>query len=134
MATTPLSPIKDSRIAVVDVRDSDHVGGNIAGSIHAPTPTLDYRMPELVRQLKDKDSVVFHCALSQVRGPSAALLYLRERERLIVPVPGGEAAGEAKRKQKVYVLDGGFVQWQEKYGKDIKLTEAYDEELWKDGY
>ena len=48
---------------------------------------------------------MFHCALSQQRGPKAALRYLREKERM-----GGEAEG---KKQKVYVLEGGFVKWQE---------------------
>lgn len=158
--TSPLTPQTDSKVAVVDVRDSDHIGGHIMGSIHAPAPTLDYRLPELVRELKDKDKVVFHCALSQVRGPSAALRYIRERERLFpalldlpaevaatgkdlsdrAPEETGEETGEdgagtrSAKKQKVYVLAGGFVEWQEKYGKDKKLTEAYDEEVWKYGY
>jgi Cdc25 family phosphatase len=158
--TSPLNPEKDSKVAVVDVRDSDHVGGHIMGSIHAPAPTLDYRLPELVRELKDKDKVVFHCALSQIRGPSAALRYIRERERLFpvsseVPAEAaatsrdssnrapeqteegeeGKASGTMPAtKQKVYVLEGGFVQWQEKYGKDERLTDAYDEEVWKYGY
>jgi rhodanese-related sulfurtransferase len=115
LLSTPLTPT--SSIAVVDVRDSDHVGGHIKGSIHAPTPTLDWKMPELVRQLRDKDTVVFHCALSQERGPKAALRYLRERERLFGAPKGqgeGEAGGEEKAEQKVLVLDGGFVKWQEK--------------------
>jgi rhodanese-related sulfurtransferase len=110
-----------SPIAVVDVRDSDHVGGHIKGSIHAPTPSLDWKMPELVRQLRDKDTVVFHCALSQERGPKAALMYMRERERLIGKGAGEKKDGdvtegkaEQKAEQKVVVLEGGFVQWQEK--------------------
>jgi hypothetical protein len=86
-----------------------------------------------VRTLQDKETVVFHCALSQQRGPKAALRYLRERERM-----GGDkeekAEGEKEGKegkkaevvgekdgkegvkvkgQTVYVLDGGFVKWQE---------------------
>ncbi|KIW06016.1 uncharacterized protein PV09_03197 [Verruconis gallopava] len=140
----PLSPQSESKIAVIDVRDSDHVGGHIRGSIHAPTPTLDWRMPELVRQLRDKEKVVFHCALSQQRGPSAALRYLREMERMYPATAEVAAEDEVKdaqeavatrpRKQKVYVLDGGFVQWQEKYGKDEKLTDGYVEEIWKYGY
>jgi rhodanese-related sulfurtransferase len=116
LLSAPLTPT--SPIAVVDVRDSDHVGGHIKGSIHAATPTLDWKMPELVRQLKDKDTVVFHCALSQERGPKAALMYMRERERMFGPVKGkeGDAEGEGSGKveQKVVVLEGGFVQWQEK--------------------
>lgn len=62
-------------------------------------------MPELLRTLKEKENVVFHCSLSQQRGPSSALRYLREKE----------AKGELEEGgQKVWVLEGGFVKWQEK--------------------
>ena len=92
-------------VAVIDVRDEDHVGGHIKGSQHVPSASLDYRMPELVRTLKGKEKVVFHCALSQQRGPSAARAYCREREKL----------GDESRKQEVFILEGGFTQWQRKY-------------------
>ncbi|KAI9865139.1 MAG: hypothetical protein M1813_002459 [Trichoglossum hirsutum] len=111
-------------LTVVDVRTSDHVGGHIATSVHAPSDTLDHRMPELVRELRGKKTVVFHCALSQQRGPGAALRYLRERSRVF----GEDAA------QEVVVLDGGFVEWQQKFGKDERLTEDYAEDIWADGY
>jgi rhodanese-related sulfurtransferase len=137
---------------------TDHIGGHILGSQHVPSHTLDYKMPELVRKLKDKDTVVFHCALSQQRGPGAALRYLRERERLLGAVSktaekarmasgdekGEELEGEKKdgeggrgrgvKEQKVYILDRGFVGWQESFGEDERLTEGYRKELWKDGY
>ncbi|CRG91400.1 hypothetical protein PISL3812_08448 [Talaromyces islandicus] len=112
------------KLAIIDVRDSDHIGGHIHTSTWVPSSTLEYRMPELVRTLKDKEQVVFHCALSQQRGPSAALSYARERERTL--------GVEESKKQEVYVLDGGFVKWQEKYGKDTKLTEAYVEDIWQE--
>lgn len=102
----------------------DHIGGHIYSSIWIPSSSLDVRMPELVRTLQDKEKVVFHCALSQQRGPSAALRYARERERTLGP--------EASHKQEVYVLEGGFLQWQEKYGKDTRLTEAYVEDIWRE--
>lgn len=51
--------------------------------------------------------------------------YLRERERMF---PG------EKGEQTVYVLDRGFVGWQEVYGGDERLTEGYRKELWADGY
>lgn len=89
-----------------------------------PSAYLDVRLPELLRTLKDKEKVVFHCALSQQRGPSAALRYARERERTLSP--------EEYQKQEVYVLEGGFVKWQEKYGKDKQLTEAYVEDIWQE--
>lgn len=39
-----------------------------------------------------------------------------------------------KKEQKVYVLDRGFVGWQERYGEDPRLTEGYRKEIWKEGY
>ncbi|CAK4030756.1 Dual specificity phosphatase Cdc25 [Lecanosticta acicola] len=115
---------KSPGLAVIDVRDSDYIGGHILGCQNVPTNTHDYKMPELVRSLKDKDTVVFHCALSQQRGPSSALRYLRERERL-----GDE---DSKTKQTVYVLEGGFSMWQQKYGEDKELTEGYHKDLWQE--
>ena len=72
--------------------------------------------------------MVFHCALSQQRGPRAAARYAAERGKWVVNVKKGEKKkrkGEEKeeegggeeeeeREQKIYVLDGGFVKWQEK--------------------
>lgn len=155
-----------SHIAIVDVRDDDHIGGHIRHSLHAPSSTLDHKIPELVRKLADKEIVVFHCALSQQRGPSAALRYIRERERLLrkgAAIQQGSAVGEVlrrngedalrdekaegeknadgewedveeKKEQKVYVLDQGFVGWQERFGEDSRLTEGYRKEIWKEGY
>lgn len=120
---TPLVREQNASLAVIDVRDSDYIGGHIRGCINMPTATHDYRMPELVRTLKEKETVVFHCALSQQRGPSSALKYLRERERL--------HGKEAEQKQKVYVLDGGFQKWQEAHGDDKELTEGYVKDLWE---
>ena len=112
------------KYAIVDVRDSDHIGGHIRGSMHIPSTTLDYRIPELVRQLKDKDSVIFHCSLSQQRGPGAALRYARERQRLLgIEIEGNvaeaveksdEVGKTTKSQQQIYILSGGFVEWQEK--------------------
>ncbi len=105
--------------------------------------------PTLARQLEHKETVVFHCALSQQRGPGAALRYIRERERLVVKAKKTADAAEktegAKedesteeetkpKEQKVVVLDRGFVGWQEEYGTDERLTEGYRKELWQDGY
>ncbi|KAF1960796.1 hypothetical protein CC80DRAFT_489043 [Byssothecium circinans] len=150
------APALPSNLAIVDVRDSDHIGGHIRGSTWVPSSELDYKTPELVRTLKDKDVVVFHCVLSQQRGPSAALRYLREKQRLDaesetvskgVVKEGGEEKEEGdnqkekdekskgeKKTQKVLVLEGGFVKWQEKYGPDKKLTEAWQKDIWEPGY
>ena len=58
-------------------------------------------MPELVRTLQDVPVVVFHCSLSQQRGPKAARNYLRMR-----------GSGSAEGQQEVFVLEGGFIAWQ----------------------
>ena len=104
----------------------DHIGGHIKSSRHVPSGSLDTTAPELARKLRDAPKVVFHCALSQQRGPKAALMYLRERERLFPGLTTNtsgstnstedaikeEIAGA--KKQEVHVLEGGFVRWQEK--------------------
>lgn len=91
-------------------------------------------MPTLVRRLQDKKTVVFHCALSQQRGPSAALRYLREREQILKPAEKGTESDQSESGQLVFVLDQGFVGWQASYGEDERLTEGYNKELWKEGY
>ncbi|KAH7382554.1 hypothetical protein DE146DRAFT_748774 [Phaeosphaeria sp. MPI-PUGE-AT-0046c] len=133
-------------IAVIDVRDSDHIGGHIRGSTWVPSNELDYKLPEVLRTMRDKEVVVFHCALSQQRGPSAALRYLREKERLEGlggegesgekdgGVEDGNGEGDRKTKQKVLVLGGGFTEWQEKYGRDERLTEGWRKDVWEGGY
>ncbi|KAI1484814.1 Rhodanese-like protein [Biscogniauxia mediterranea] len=128
---------------------------DIKSCLHFPTRSLDATMPTLLRKLADKHTVVFHCALSQQRGPAAALRYLRHREEAAAASSSSGGSGgsgsekgkekekkeegeggkkEEKQKQKVYVLDRGFVGWQEQYGLDERLTEGYRKELWEEGY
>ncbi|KAL0768690.1 hypothetical protein CaCOL14_007998 [Colletotrichum acutatum] len=125
-----------SSVAVVDVRDDDYLGGHIKGCINMPSRSLDATMPTLMRRLEGKKTVVFHCALSQQRGPSAALRYLRERDQSLSSMTnsGSTEDSASAEPQTVYVLDRGFVGWQDKYGEDERLTEGYSKELWKDGY
>ncbi|KAK2811701.1 hypothetical protein FQN50_002047 [Emmonsiellopsis sp. PD_5] len=121
-----LTPTTASKLAIVDVRDSDHIGGHILNSHWHPSSTFSTQLRSLLTTLADKEQVIFHCALSQQRGPSAALKYLRERERTL-----GSSEEEGVR-QRVYVLDGGFVKWQEKYGADERLTVAWVRDVWEE--
>ncbi|MCJ1464508.1 hypothetical protein MMC07_003121 [Pseudocyphellaria aurata] len=152
-----LSP-NGSKVAVVDVRDGDYVGGHIHSSINVPSSSLDNRLPKIIESLADKEIVVFHCALSQQRGPGAALKYLRDRDSKstnqdtstgsndaaqqystdekvqsdfngtkeleqankgknveITTTQLSQTGSGSPKKQEVFVLDGGFVKWQEKY-------------------
>ena len=58
-------PMRD--YCVVDVRDDDWRGGNIAGSHNSPSHGFLLKVDELVQRTRDVPLVVFHCALSQVR-------------------------------------------------------------------
>jgi rhodanese-related sulfurtransferase len=125
-----------------------------------PSHQFEEWLPTLLRQLENTKTVVFHCALSKQRGPSAALRYIREREAKFgensVAAPEGTgnpgqqtmaaaAAAQAGERQdgaeeektapvaqKVCVLRGGFQKWQESHGPDERLTEAYVKDLWED--
>ena len=132
-----LEPAEKAKIAIIDVRDSDHIGGNISGSQWVPVNELDVKMPELVRTLKDKEKVIFHCMLSQQRGPKAALSYARAKQRA-QHKEAKEAAEEGKsnvkaedkKKQEVCVLEGGFGSWQARFGEDSRLTDDYVSDIW----
>ena len=101
----------------------DYIGGHIKGSTNVPAHQLDAMMPTLLRRLNDKKIVVFHCMLSQQRGPKAARRYMQEREAAL----GKEAADQ----QTVYVLGRGFDGWQQEYKNDERLTEGFRKDLWE---
>lgn len=135
-------PSASSKIAVVDVRDDDHLGGHIKSSQWVPVHQLDARMPELLRINKDKERVVFHCMLSQERGPRSALAYARarasrvEKEQKEKEGGGGEDVPVVDEKgriggQEVCVLEGGFGRWRILYGGNETLTEGYIKDLWE---
>ncbi|KAK9733380.1 hypothetical protein RND81_04G064200 [Saponaria officinalis] len=95
--------------AIVDVRDDERsYDGHIAGSLHFASDTFLDKLPNLVLQLQGKDTLVFHCALSQVRGPKCAR---RLSEYL------AETTEEAGIKD-ILVLERGFNGW-EAAGKPV---------------
>ncbi|KAI5680758.1 hypothetical protein M9H77_01985 [Catharanthus roseus] len=90
-------------IAIVDVRDDERsYDGHISGSLHFASDTFLDKIPSLVEAAKGKDTLVFHCALSQVRGPRCARRfadYLSETK---------EAVGI----KNIMVLERGFNGWE----------------------
>ncbi|KAE8783078.1 arsenate reductase 2.1-like [Hordeum vulgare] len=63
-----VSMARGNRVAVIDVRDEERsYQAHIAGSHHFASGSFAARMPELVRATSGKDTLVFHCALSQVK-------------------------------------------------------------------
>ncbi|QEU61522.1 Ych1 [Kluyveromyces lactis] len=117
---------------VIDVRGSDHIGGHIKGSWNYPYRRLksDLNYVDTLRQeLLDKAEIgadgapeiincVFHCAQSQQRGPSSAMLFLRS-------IPESQL-----NRFQIWVLKGGFNHWQSNYGLDEAVTENYKPDLW----
>ena len=133
LASLLLNPVENPKIAIIDVRDSDHIGGNIKGSTWVPINQLEVRIPELLRTLKDKEKIVFHCMLSQQRGPKAALTYARAKQRALQKEASEDAeqGEENKLKQEICVLEGGFGSWQSRYAEDTRLTVDYVKDLWE---
>ncbi|KAJ8468892.1 hypothetical protein ONZ51_g9353 [Trametes cubensis] len=107
---------------VIDVRDDDWAGGNIKGAQNAPSSQFYVHVHDLVQKTKNVPMVVFHCALSQVRGPKAARIYAQARDQL-------EGDGEDIPHQ-VLILRGGFSDFQAKYKDDPELVENWSKEVW----
>ena len=124
---TSSSPTGEGRFAVVDVRDSDFVGGHIKGCYHYAAGEIYETLPDLRRRLLENkiNDVVFHCALSQVRGPKSTLAFLRSLQEL----PAEES--EKFDGLNVWVLSGGFTAWQAQYGTDIDVTEGFQKDIWE---
>ncbi|KAL8154297.1 hypothetical protein V2J09_012057 [Rumex salicifolius] len=112
-ASQLLSIKRRPNIAIVDVRlnvrrdDERSYDGHIAGSLHFASDTFLDKIPNLVQQVKDKDTLVFHCALSQVRGPKCA-------RRMFEYIESTEDAGL----KNIFVLERGYNGW-EASGKPI---------------
>ncbi|KAI3923006.1 hypothetical protein MKW98_013540 [Papaver atlanticum] len=90
-------------LAIVDVRDDErNYDAHIAGSLHYPSSNFSEKIPNLIHEANGKDTLVFHCALSQVRGPSCA-------RRLVDYLEGMKEDAGIKN---VMVLERGFNGWE----------------------
>lgn len=107
---------------VVDVRDQDRAGGHIVGSVNKPSVEFRTSVDKLVKDTKEIPLIVFHCALSQVRGPKAARIFEETRN---IKYKGQDIS------QEVVVLRDGFVGFQDRYKNDPKLVEKWDQDIWE---
>ncbi|KAI8995866.1 Rhodanese-like domain-containing protein [Gaertneriomyces semiglobifer] len=104
---------------VVDVRQDDYPFGNIPGAVNIPAD--EFLALQSAEQFDQVPKVIFHCALSQVRGPKCA----RHYHQLVKP---------DVTKQEVLILQGGFTTWQQLHNADKELIENYNAEYWNDPY
>ena len=123
--TTPTPP----SILIVDVRDDDHIGGHIAGSVHFPSTSLYRQLTQLQRRCVDKDLVVFHCMLSQQRGPAAAAQFAQHMAQ--------QHAQNNTPMPRIAILEKGMTGWvshlhgRHREGEDVRrLMEEYDAGTW----
>lgn len=110
---------------IVDVRDDDFRGGNIRGAHNSPSNSFDSKVDELVKDTKDTPIVVFHCMLSQQRGPKAARVRIDRSPIInIQVVTCAQIYAETRdalqtqgkdQGHEVYVLRGGFGEFQAKF-------------------
>ncbi|TKY62116.1 Dual specificity phosphatase Cdc25 [Spatholobus suberectus] len=98
-----LSLRSNPSIAIVDVRDEERSSdGHISGSLHYASDTFSDNISNLVQAVEGKDTLVFHCALSQVRGPTCA-------RRLVNYL---EESKEDTGIKNIMVLERGFNGWE----------------------
>ncbi|KAI0049468.1 Rhodanese-like protein [Auriscalpium vulgare] len=103
---------------VIDVRDDDHAGGHILHSHHSPSRTFHDNVDKLAHSTKDVHTVVFHCALSQARGPKAARMYAAIRDE----------QGDTKP-HEVLILRGGFTDFQANFSSATTCNDLQDDPL-----
>ncbi|KAI9021972.1 Rhodanese-like domain-containing protein [Hyaloraphidium curvatum] len=119
------------KLAVIDVRDADFPYGNIRGCINIPSRTFHDTVSGIVERFRGMDALVFHCALSQIRGPKAANSF---RTAVLETMSDG---GEQAKVPELYVLRGGFSRFQEEFGTEEDLVENLTEEAreaWRNGW
>lgn len=144
-----LQAIAEKRVLVVDVREDDHKGGHIPGSINMPAGTFHENVDKLLKQATSADTVIFHCMFSQQRGPRTARMFAealqaqaKQHQSSSSSDSTATADNDAKssdstlKQPTVAVLTGGFKGWL-KYARTHsdaqlrkKLIEKYDKKVW----
>ena len=87
--------VRKRRVVVVDVRDSDFRGGHIAGAQNICEDEFqdDGNVDAVVSRFAGAQAVVFHCMMSQCRGPFAASRYAAGVSRALDDGGDGDGAG-----------------------------------------
>ena len=110
---------RKEKILVIDVRDDDHRGGKVTGSVHFPDSTFWDNISDVASQIQQDTTVVFHCMESARRGPRCAFRlhkYLGETQPQL--------------RCNICVLTGGADRWVRRFFKDSALVEDFDNDYW----
>jgi rhodanese-related sulfurtransferase len=86
---------------IIDVRDDDFHGGHIRGAVNITQESFaeDEDVDALVDRYQHQERIIFHCMMSQVRGPFCAQRFVSRMEALLE---------NKEKKPQVFILDGGF--------------------------
>eukprot|EP00871_Galdieria_phlegrea_P000393 jgi/Galph1/1354/GphlegSOOS_G6013.1 len=111
--------LNSGKLVVVDVRDEDRGLEHIRGSEWLPSERFVQDVTNSTQLLLQShpraQKFVFHCQLCKVRGPSCARLFRKE---------AAENKEANASNLEIYVLDGGFQSFIEKYGHDEEIIES----------
>ncbi|OWB80204.1 hydrolase activity protein [[Candida] boidinii] len=128
-----------NKFIIIDVRDNDYIGGHIKNSINITSSEISINSNKILKLAKDNNAkdIIFHCALSQQRGPSSALKF----SKFLNDYFNSNSNNNIKSDDfqflndlNIWILKGGFVKWQELYGDDNSVTSDYDKKIWEFGY
>jgi hypothetical protein len=109
--------------------------GNIPHAQNVPSHAFLQDPDAYISRWRAVPTLIFHCALSQVRGPKCA-------QRYVSAVAGMRAAGAGSSftsedtatlppdTQQVLVLRGGFEEWQRRFKHEAGMVENYDAAYW----
>ena len=120
--------LKYRKFAVIDVRCHDFVGGNIPFCYNVNFEGFESMLNDLLIQFQYESDMVFHCMYSQHRGPRGAFWYWEHRRKWERRYP------RKLRKQRIWVLDGGFKQWIGDHILDGDLVANVDSKYWDEEY
>ncbi|KAJ4001668.1 hypothetical protein F5050DRAFT_1722410 [Lentinula boryana] len=88
-----------------------------------PSKKFLMNVDQLVKETRDVPLVIFHCALSQLRGPTAARIYKETRQNVL-------SETDSTSPTKVLILRDGFTGFQDKFKDDAILVENWDKDVW----
>uniref|UniRef100_A0AAV1UUD3 Rhodanese domain-containing protein n=1 Tax=Peronospora matthiolae TaxID=2874970 RepID=A0AAV1UUD3_9STRA len=106
--------INDRSLSMCAIRTT--LEATFGSAVNIPEDSFmdDDDVDALVAKYKDEDAVVFHCMMSQVRGPSCAK---RFKARMEVVLEG------AAHKPRVLILHGGYERFGSMYKNEADLIE-----------
>ncbi|KAJ3057462.1 hypothetical protein HK097_006390 [Rhizophlyctis rosea] len=113
-------------LVIIDVRGDDFEHGNIAGCVNIPAQQFLDRPMAYVERFEGVPKVIFHCALSQVRGPKCATRYYSALMQGLQDM----ANKHEILPQQVLILRGGFDAFQRANRNDPKLLENFNQVFW----